>query len=739
MNKVKGLIRKIKYILQSVDYRHYICCGITLLCVLAWGMFPNAFIRLLQSLVDFGTSCAYGVSRILHGESIIPATVTHLPFYNNTASAPTTTVPAEWSQFKVEWVTYWRNWASWRNFGLYSLYVLFYLLIALHVLFVVFVVLFVLRKWVSRRLRKQRPVAFDEHGKAINANVDSKPLKVYRRISFVVRKPFQWLGAFIGFVRENPIWWKVWLGMWLFYFNFITIAFEFVAYLIYLLVSFEFSGLYRQVYKLCLDLSALFGFMTFGAWVVVFAFFFVKWAKETADGKLQHFINYDRGFSSERSLFTIICATVGAGKTTQLVHMGLLDRLNHRDRAFADMLKNDLKFPNFPWINLEKSLLRAMENGAVKDLRTVRLFVKQREIYFKKYPIRRNCFSYDFKHYGLYYNDGLKVSTLFDVLSSYAQQYFIYIANTSILANFGIRLDDFKEDLGHFPIWNSDFLQRDPRYMDAYSRHCKILDFNALRIGVKMVSDNDFVYNFEFGTILITEIGKEFMNDKELRDLGVKFVSLEANQKNDGTINEIKLIRHAATVDGFPYVVIRADEQRPESLGANIRDMFEIIHIRERGERQIAFPFFSCIDLLYASVFNKFAQVYYQYRFIRSDNTLCMHLLKGFVSRVEHFYTRMYNRYGYRVVTGELERGTQDGVLKKFKYFLIDKLIYAKTFATDCYQGYFDERLAECTVGLAGVPEYETEKASFAEMQKQNSYMVRNLLSGIANSKNQDK
>lgn len=732
---------------KTLDYRHYICGGITVLFVLLCGEFPNALGRVLESIRDFCVSIAYffcePINELLgwlsggeygfnHG--IVPTVNEYpkIPFFGSSSSVVSAPLPAEWTTFKQEWSRYWRAFANWNNFRAYLLCVVSVVFTLGTVLFYAATLLFLLWLWLKRFLKKQPKVEFDEHGKALNANKDSKALKRHRAFTFRIYQPFKrWVTDFFAFIRENGFWWKIWLGIWAYYFNVFTIILEFVAFLLYFLVSFDYQSLYRQVYKLSFDLATPFFYIPVWAWVVLALFFLNRYFKKLADVRLQHYINYDRGFGSSRSLFTIICATVGAGKTTMLVHMGLLDRLNHRDRAFEDMLKNDLKFPNFPWINLEKSLVRAIDSGIVRDLKTTRDFIDRHEAYFNAHPKKRNCFGYDYTHYGFTYNDGLKVLTVWDVVKSYAQQYFIYLMETSMLANFGVRLDDIKEDLGHFPLWNSDFLSRDPRLMDAYSRHCKILDFNALRIGMKMTSDNAFVYNFEFGTILITEIGKELMNDKELRDMGIKFIAVGANQKNDGTINEIKLIRHSATVDGFPYVVIRADEQRPESLGANVRDLFEIVHIRERGDIELALPFFSLYELFYASVLNKFAQIYYQYRFIRSDNTLPMHLLKGFVAKVEHYYERTYNRYGYRVLKGEIERGTQDGVMKDFKYYLITKIIYARRFATDCYSGYFDERIAACTVGLAGLPEYKTEKATFEEMQMQNSYMVNNLLDGI--------
>ena len=50
----------------------------------------------------------------------------------------------------------------------------------------------------------------------------------------------------------------------------------------------------------------------------------------------------------------------------------------------------------------------------------------------------------------------------------------------------------------------------------------------------------------------ITEIGKERKNMLELKEL--KKREEATNQKNDGFNDWLKMIRHSATVDNFPFV-----------------------------------------------------------------------------------------------------------------------------------------------------------------------------------------
>ncbi len=102
-------------------------------------------------------------------------------------------------------------------------------------------------------------------------------------------------------------------------------------------------------------------------------------------------------------------------------------------------------------------------------------------------------------------------------------------------------------------------------------RHAHILDFDVLRLGKKVMENNPKVGSFEFGVVAITEIGKERGNTLELKE--VKRNTDDTNQKNDLFNSWLKMCRHSATVDNFPFIKVFTDEQRPESWGADARDL----------------------------------------------------------------------------------------------------------------------------------------------------------------------
>lgn len=278
------------------------------------------------------------------------------------------------------------------------------------------------------------------------------------------------------------------------------------------------------------------------------------------------------------------------------------------------------------------------------------------------------------------------------------------------------------QDAGNFPMWSFDFF---PKKRRTKSRHSHILDFDVLRLGKKVVENNKNAGSFEFGVVVISEIGKERGNTLELKE--VKKGTDETNQKNDLFNSWLKMCRHSATVDNFPFIKVFTDEQRPESWGADARDLADIIQIIDSGDTRLALPFYSIEDMISEWTFNKFIGLYYDFRFRRGDNTLLVYMLKSIVSMIYKHNARMYSRFGYCVLKIEKERGTMDGKTERKKYFLMNHKIYSQRFSTDCFSDYFNDFAKKTKVGLNDYREYDKEKATVAELKAQNSYFINAL------------
>ena len=710
---------------KRIDYRHIICITITLgFAACAVFVFPSALGRLIEGGRDFGLSVAFYFCELLQVPHNITPTVNDLP--NMGGAFPSLPIADDWEQFKADFSAYWRLWASGDNFLSYLSFLgnlLYKICVFILIVTPVIVVAVVLLK---RYLKRQN----NDYDK------DSRPLKALKQISRYTYRPAKnWLIGFFWFIREHKPYWVVWLCIWAYNFNLFTVALEFFAFYFYFVVSYDFANIYRQIYKLFLDLYVPFTFIPLWAWAVIALVLFDKFRKSIAYARLNHYERRNRGFINARPIVYMVCGTMGKKKTTAITDMALSQEVMFRDKAFEKILENDLKFPFFPWCNLENELRRAMDYHAVYNLATVRKFIAKKAARWQKSPCRERLFDYDYERYGLTYDDKLKTVDIWQVVETYAQLYFIYIIQSSLLiANYSVRVDGLLSDLGNFPLWNSEFFKRDSRLIDSYSRHAHILDFDSLRLGRKVIEGNRNADNFEFGVVVITEVGKERGNALENQE--VKKKDETTNRKNDLFNSWLKMVRHSATVDNFPFVRVITDEQRPESWGADARDLCEIVHIRESGETRLAMPFFSLAELLYSWIFSKFAGLYYQYRYVRSDNTLPMYLLKLLTAKVQHYYAGIYNRFGYCTLRVQVESGTQDGQISDNKYYLSSKKIYSKRFSTDCFSDFFTEKALRSPVGIDDLREYATEKATFAELGLQNSYFVNDLLAGLKGKKN---
>ena len=104
-----------------------------------------------------------------------------------------------------------------------------------------------------------------------------------------------------------------------------------------------------------------------------------------------------------------------------------------------------------------------------------------------------------------------------------------------------------------------------------------------------------------------------------------------------------------------------------------------------------------------------------------------MYLYHGAIAKVMRYKNRIYNTFGYCKIDLNVESGTQDGKVENKNYYLCSKKIYSNRFSTDCFSEFFTEKALRSSVGINDLDEFATEKATFAEMEKQNSYFFNDL------------
>ena len=693
--------------MRKIDCRHVLCAAITLgFVALGLYRFFDSVGRIIEAGMDLGLSVAYYFCELFGVEHFVVPTVNEypkIPFFDGLggAFAPETSLPETFEGFSAKWSEYWRTWATWENLKGYTAFlirIMYYVAMALLIVAPVVVILYL----ILRRLLRRGNNRYAE---------ETKPLKVFKAISSKTYRPAKAaIASFIGFVREEDYWWKLWAVMWAFYFNLFTILMELIAFYLYFVVTFDVVSIYRQVYKLALDLWAPVSFIPVWAWVAIALILIDRFRRRIGYATLRHNEMKDRGFINARPIVLMVCGTMGKKKTTAITDMALSQEVMLRDKAYEKILETDMKFPYFPWINLENAVKHGMRNHYVYNLATCRRTVRHlaacarvAEVYpdqrkaiyrhLKKrygYTYGNFCFGYDAARYGEWYNDRLKMLHIWEAIETYAQLYFIYVIQSSLtISNYAIRTDSLYADAGNFPRWDMDFFSRDARTLDADSRHSHIIDFDALRLGKKLAANNELADSFEFGVINITEVVI--------------------------TLTKGKL----STVD----------EQRPESWGADARDLCEIVHIRDSGEMRLAMPLFFVEELLYSAIFGRFVNLYAEYRYRRGDTTLGMYLLKSVAAAFHHYYTRVYNTFGYCALRVQVESGTQDGELDEGRYYLASKKIYSKRFSTDCFSDFFEKKALRSKYGIDDLRAYATEKATLEEMKAQNSYFITDIAS----------
>lgn len=680
-------------------------------------VFWQSYVRFGESCRDFGLSVAYYVCELFGIDYSFTPTVTE---YSGVLQWEIL-LPSDWDGFTASAKEYFSLLIDGENFAGYWAAVGNIMLVVAKVIAVILPCVIVLILVIYRMYRQGNT----KH------NHDTKPLQIFKWLAARTYQPVKRaVLSYRDFLRQNPSIWICWIILWVFHLNAASIVMGFFAYYFYFVLSFDVANLYVQVCKLFIDLQVIFRHFPWWSIVTVCWLLFNRWRKRIALNRLRHFEARNCGFINELPIVSMSCGSMGKKKTTLITDMVLSQEVMFRQKALFILQQNDMKFPYFPWIAFEDELRACMEHGTVYNLASVKTWVALKRSRFVQH---RNAewqlYGYDYRRYGTDFDDALKVNGLFDVLETYAQAYFIYVIQSSlIVANYSIRTDNVQISNGNFPLWLTDFF---PKHRRLESRHAHILDFDVLRLGKKVLENNPKAGSFEFGVVAITEIGKERGNNLELKE--VKKGTDEANQKNDLFNSWLKMCRHSATVDNFPFIKVFTDEQRPESWGADARDLCDIIYINSCGDMRLSLPFYTIEEMISEWAFNRFMRLYEDFRFRRGDNTLLVHILKSVTAWLWRRNLRIYNRFGYSILKIEKERGTMDGKTENKKYYLMNAKIYAKRFSTDCFSDYFNDMAKRSKMGLMDYIEYVTEKATVDELKMQNSYFINSLYGNAGN------
>ena len=556
---------------------------------------------------------------------------------------------------------------------------------------------------------------------------------VYKRLllpvwRFVVR---QW-----EFLCDKKGRWYRWIlvALWLLNLNIITMGMELIAFYYFFLgtffvdpASFFTESLLGLPIKGLIDIAVMFSGAPTVFWICVGWLLFDWLRRRKGLDLLRHREAMNCGFAKALPLVVLFVGPMGVKKTTMLTDIALSLVNVFRRNALEILFKYDLLFPNFPIQRFEETLKEAMEDHTVYNLPSVVEWVDA-----LKYD--GELFGYDEDTFGDDRVGALKVTTIYDALKEYGKAYFIYVCAQYIMSNYSIRTDDKKKDeKGCFPLWDGDFFQRDPRKQKELEKYAHILDQEILRLGKTVIEDSRNAGTFGFGIYTNTELGKSRGNQNSLE--GVSKDAEEANQKNDLYPYSHKMIRHAEVmIDNKPFVSFLSDEQRPESIPADLRDNLEVVTILSCSKLELTMPNFAVADLIYHWIYEPAMETYYKLRNVRKDNCLLVFLLRVGVSLMSRFYARYYDQFGEFTLQVQKESGRAYGNNKSsagdaeiHEYYLSTKKIYSNRFSTDCYSDFFKKRQLESDIGINDYPCYSGLKMTVEEMDQQHDYFIMDL------------
>ena len=688
-----------------------LCIFITLLLFL-WVIYPARWsaVRLSAALADCLVSIAYYCVTVAGFDDLITPTVNRIP---DVPYAPL--IPMEPEKLKEILRLTWQRLFVGENFFNYLLRVGDVLRIvsrfALPV--VLLIVVFVLQ------LQEIADEESDLQG-------DSRRLIRLKGVVNRLKKPVGAICAYLSYVRHS-LWFPFWLALILSGANVVTEALGIISYYFYFSVNIDIKSIYLQLYKLSLDISVALAAVPFALWLIPVWILFDKLRCHFGIEKLRKFECRNAAFLETLPLVDLITGTMGANKTKMLTDFTLTFQDNFRKRQLDTMMKIEGEFPYFDWNDYGNDIKKEFRARNIRSLASAKEYARSKICQFLATldPVA-DLYGYDTVGRGLEYDDGIVTVSLFDRMIDYARLFYMYNVGCSISSNYSIRVGDKLSDTGNLPLWENDYFDAPSvRYNEA-TRHSHIVDFDSLRLGKTVDPKSDAAGAYEFGIVAHTEMGKDYGNS--LTNADYKRSDPAANPKNDMMIARQKLCRHPATVCYYPYYRYIGDDQRPESVGADARDVMYVIRAKGAGEDKTTVHILLVESFLTDLLQSIWHGWYVRYRHNRRDETVPSWLLKAGMKYICGRFARKFERFVYNVVDLSVEQGTLEGEATAAQYFLSHKKIHARRYATDCFVDVFADKAERSQWSLQDSPTFQGDVASLDEVVKTNSYFGAELL-----------
>ena len=716
----RKLLNFCKCTFKKIHYRHYIGIGAILLSFLATlFLYEVSTARAVDTVMDIVDSMKVYFVTILDGDLTTLPRMSGMPDVDLSAILPFDVVElarrlealpgAIFDSFNFRMYAYLSG-KTLTNFLLFGVPVFALVAIGFSLFF----------SWLTKPHDKKE----DEPRPA-----ETKALSRYKQLT---EKPFSlirsWCKATFEFFKKHPAYVIIFSLLWFYNLNVFSILGEFLAYYFYFVATFDIASFFFYLLRLFIDLVIMFSGAPLVFWLVVGWIGLCLFREHLGYKKLEKHEKENEQFVEGLPVVTLAVGWMGKGKTEQITDMGISAAIMFRRNALKDMLEIDSRFPCFNFSALIQDLRQAVEAKEIDNLLPAELWIEARRAAFEKEPSPDKIWGYDYTRYPMDFNDDLKIENIWDALRDYAKLFFIYFVQSSIIfANYSIREDFTFEDYGYLIDWDHDIFRRDARKQAAESRYCKILDEDMLRIGTKMVQDNEFVGALQFGVIDDTEIGKGRGNQITTKD--VKKTDTECNELNDGFEDFLKVIRHLATIRYRCYAIVLADEQRASSWKADGREVALVAKIKTVSELKLALPFFTFACAAYDFFRPRYDDFITEYEIARPDMCLPTYLIKSVCTFFFARHQRTINRFGYKeklLMLGSGAEGEEDESFEHI-YYISKKKVHSERYSTDCLKGIFRRRMENCTKGFSEIPSFSGLDATPEELESMHSHFIKRI------------
>lgn len=487
---------------------------------------------------------------------------------------------------------------------------------------------------------------------------------------------------------------------------------------------------YKFLYIFMFDLWPIISRIPIIAYVILA--YYITWKIRWNAGlnNLRHQINYVVGWIKQSlGMITILVGPPNIGKTLTNSYLNLLTEMMLRNITL-DML-NEIRhrFPDFPWRRLERYVEIGMNErgqGRIHNLVALEEFIEARKGKTGKGTKLMRTFGYDQWKYRTEFYDQLVNEDIWNALTDYSKLYFMYVFPKALSeANYRIRYDGVLFDEGEFPVWDFDFVTRDNRYKEIFSKYSIILDLDSLRPGRKVVPNNPKSNVIDMGVVSITELGKERPNMTETKYM--KKDDPTANPLNDNFNAGMKMLRHGATVRHQMMVRLYGDEQGYESIPEDLRRLGQLVHLGygQEVEWKLAMPLTWTIPYILQTIIDGFESFDIKYRRVRSDETLIHYLYKHLASWAYSKLKTIHNQMDYLEIRAEVTDGRAENAPRIQKIYLPKKVVYADRYNTDAMAGFFKERQRRSKYGLIELETFDNKPASMKQILKTHGYFVR--------------